>query len=280
MIFVKRDLSLIPEKVLKVAERAQRDLEALPPEERKEFIEKKSHVWRAFGRDLAKMSYGKCWYSESEDPQSFFDVDHFRPKKAAKRADGLEDDGYPWLAFSWENFRYSAGRSNRLSTDEATDTVVGKGSWFPLLEGSVKADWTLRCENQEAAVLLDPTRQQDVDLLDVNPEDGRACPSFTCIGPVKRERAQRSIEIYGLNLGNLISARKRAMRNVEEDYRMLMEICEADNDLAAVDLLRSKLRRATSPSAPYSRAARAKMYSLPYAAQFCAQAENELEALV
>lgn len=280
MIYVKRDPVLIPEKVLKVAERAQQQLEARPPEERKAFIEKKSHVWRAFGRYLAKMSYGKCWYSESDDPQSFFDVDHFRPKKAAKRANGVEDDGYPWLAFSWENFRYSAGRSNRLNTDEATEVVVGKGSWFPLLEGSVKANWNHRCEKQEAAVLLDPARQQDVDLLDVNPEDGRACPSFTCIGPVKRERVQRSIEIYGLNLGNLISARKRAMRNVEEDYRMLMEICAAGNDMVAVDRLRAKLRRATSPSAPYSRAARAKMHSLPYAAQFCAQAENELEVLV
>lgn len=158
--------------------------------------------------------------------------------------------------------------------------MVGKGSWFPLLEGSVKADWTHRCEKQEAAVLLDPTRQQDVDLLDVNPEDGRACYSLTCIGQLKRVRVQRSIEIYGLNLGNLISARKRVMRNVEEDYQSLMEICAAGNDMAAVDRLRTKLRRATSPSAPYSRAARAKMYSLPYAAQFCAQAENEIEVLV
>ena len=280
MIYVKRNPALIPEKVLKVAERTQQELEAQPLAERKAFIEKKSHVWRAFGRYLSKMSYGKCWYSESDDPQSFFDVDHFRPKKAAKRAEGIEDDGYPWLAFSWENFRYSAGRSNRLNTDEATEAVVGKGSWFPLLEGSVKADWTHRCEEHEAIVLLDPTRQQDVDLLDVNPDDGRACHSLTCIGQVKRERVRRSIEIYGLNLGNLISARKRAMRNVEEDYQTLMDICAADNDMAAVDRLRARLRRATSPSAPYSRAARAKMHSLPYAAQFCAQAEEELEALV
>ena len=86
MIYVKRNPALIPEKVLKVAERAQQELEALTAKyERKEFIGKKSHVWRAFARYLGKMSYGKCWYSESNDPQSFFDVDHFRPKKEAKR---------------------------------------------------------------------------------------------------------------------------------------------------------------------------------------------------
>ena len=95
MIYVKRNPDLIPEKILKVAERAQKELEKLPEAERKGFIEKKAPIWRAFSRYLEKMSYGKCWYSESNDPQSFFDVDHFRPKKEAKRAVGIADDGYP-----------------------------------------------------------------------------------------------------------------------------------------------------------------------------------------
>ncbi|EXI80340.1 MAG: hypothetical protein AW10_01846 [Candidatus Accumulibacter appositus] len=279
MIYVKRDPSLIPEKVLKVAERAQQTLESLMPNRRKAFIEQKAHIWRAFGRHLAKMSYGKCWYSESNDPQSFFDVDHFRPKKEAKRAEGVADDGYPWLAFSWENFRYSAGRSNRLNTDDATAAVLGKGSWFPLLEGSVRANWTNRCEDKESAVLLDPTNRDDVGLIEINSEDGRATPSVTCVGQAKQERAKRSIEIYGLNLGNLITARKRVMRDLQDDYLTLMEICSAGTDMAAVSRLQNKFRRATLPSAPYSRAARAKMHSLPYGPKFCAQPEDEPEAL-
>ena len=48
MIYVRRNSSLIPEKVLKVAERAQQTLEALPADERPAFIKKKAHVWRAF----------------------------------------------------------------------------------------------------------------------------------------------------------------------------------------------------------------------------------------
>lgn len=92
MIYVKRDPTLIPERVLKVAERAQAQLEILPPAERKGYIAKKAHVWRAFARYLFKMSHGKCWYSESNDPQSFFAVDHFRPKGEAKRTD-VELDG-------------------------------------------------------------------------------------------------------------------------------------------------------------------------------------------
>ncbi|MGO4519252.1 hypothetical protein AB4076_01435 [Dyella sp. 2RAF44] len=276
MIYVKRDPKLIPEKILKVAERAQKRLEELAPDARKDYIESKSHVWRSFARYLAKMSYGKCWYSESNDPQSFFDVDHFRPKKAARRTDATEDDGYPWLAFFWDNFRYSAGRSNRLSTDEVTGIVMGKGSWFPLLDGSAKADWDNRCEGREAPVLLDPTVCADVDLIDVNPADGRACASILCVGKVKQERATRSIEIYGLNLGNLISARKRTMRDVLANYQNLIDVVVAGNDMPAVERLRGQLRRATSSDAAYARAARAMLHSLPNGSFFCATAEDEI----
>src|SRR4029434_1678748 len=43
------------------------------------------------------MSYGKCWYSESLDPQSFFDVDHYRPKLEARRSNDVTYPGYEWL---------------------------------------------------------------------------------------------------------------------------------------------------------------------------------------
>lgn len=273
MIYVRCDTALVPKKLLDVAARAQQELEAKLPAERKAYIEKKAHIWRAFARYLAKMSYGKCWYSESNDPQSFFDVDHFRPKKAAKRSDTLEDDGYPWLAFSIENFRYSASRSNRLSTDEETEQVVGKGSWFPLLDGSPCATWDDRSLDHEQPVLLDPTVRSDVTLIDINPDDGRATPSLTCLGPRKQLRATKSIEIYGLNLGNLITARKRAMRQVSDDYQNLMDIVGAGNDMAAVDRLQSQLLCATTSSAPYARAARSKLIAMG-AGAFCSQPED------
>jgi hypothetical protein len=277
LIYVKCDPALIPQKVLDVAARAQAELEAKPEADRKAFIEKKGHVWRAFGRHLAKMSYGKCWYSESNDPQSFFDVDHFRPKKAAKRAAATEDDGYPWLAFSVENFRYSAGRSNRLSTDEVTEETVGKGSWFPLLDGSPCASWDDRCLNTELPVLLDPTVRSDVALIDINPDDGRAVASMTCLGATKQYRVNKSVELYGLNLGNLITARKRVMREVENHYKNLMDIVAANTDMTAVDRLQAQMREATASSAPYARAARAKMFAMG-AGVFCAQPEDTANA--
>lgn len=273
MIYVKRNPALIPEKILKVAERAQQTLEKLPEAERKAFIDKKAPIWRSFSRYLAKMSYGKCWYSESNDPQSFFDVDHFRPKKEAKRSEGIADDGYPWLAFSWDNFRYSAGRSNRLSKDETNDETRGKGSWFPLMAGSAIASWGIRCEQLEKPTLLDPTIRADVALIDVSPDDGRVEASRTCIGPEKQLRASKSIELFGLNLPRLVDARKIVLRDVQALHENLMDIIVAANDMPAIDRLQLQMINATHPRAAYSRAARAKLNSLG-AAMFCAQPED------
>jgi hypothetical protein len=273
VIYVRRDPALIPEKVLRVAERAQAELEALAPEKRAAFIEKKAHVWRAFARYLAKMSYGKCWYSESDCVQSFKDVDHYRPKKQAKRTDTESDDGYPWLAFSWDNFRLAAQRSNQINRDDDTDASVGKGAWFPLLQGSKRATWDDRCVDEEHPMLLDPTIQDDVKLVEINPDDGRAIPSLICVGPAKQTRVARSIELYGLNLGNLITARKRVMREAEAHYQNLMDIVGAAHDMAAIERLTAQMRTMTQPSAPYARAARSKLHSMG-AGAFCASPED------
>lgn len=274
MIYVKRDPSLIPEGLLKVAERAQAQLELLDPADRKGFIAKKTHVWRAFARHLAKMSYGKCWYSESNDPQSFFAVDHFRPKGEARRTEADQDEGYPWLAFSIDNFCLAAGRSNSVNKDEASDETVGKGSWFPLLVESPKAHWDNRCISDECPVLLDPTKPSDVDLIDINPDDGRAVPSLVCVGKTKQLRAGKSIELYGLNLGNLITARKRIMREVQDHYENLIELLADDKDRPAIERIQEQIKRATRGNAPYARAARAKLWQLPFGAQLCAKPED------
>lgn len=273
MIYVKRNPALIPEKILKVAERAQKELEELPAAKRKAFITRKSPIWRSFGRYLAKMSYGKCWYSESNDPQSFFDVDHFRPKNEAKRDGGIADDGYPWLAFSWDNFRYSAGRSNRLSKDEMTDETCGKGSWFPLLDGSVKADWNNRCEVAEAVLLLDPTVRDDLDLIAVDAV-GKIGPSWACAGPIKKYRVKRSVEIYGLNLPRLVGARAKVMRDIELAYQTLVEQLEEDKDSPALKRHKAQLREATMSDASFALAARSKLLSLPMGSFFCAAPED------
>jgi hypothetical protein len=126
-------------------------------------------------------------------------------------------------------------------------------------------------------VLLDPTVRSDVALIDINPDDGRAVASMTCLGATKQYRVNKSVELYGLNLGNLITARKRVMREVENHYKNLMDIVAANTDMTAVDRLQAQMREATASSAPYARAARAKMFAMG-AGVFCAQPEDTANA--
>jgi hypothetical protein len=270
LIYVKRDPALIPEKLLKVAERAQAKLAELPAAERVAFIKKKSHIWRAFKRYLRQMSYGKCWYSEAMAPQSPYDVDHFRPKSEARRSEILIDDGYPWLAFDWDNFRYSAELCNRPSKDEESGETVGKGSWFPLVEGSPIACWDDRCTKDERPLLLDPTRRSDVALIDVA-SDGLMKPVLTCVGTGKL-RVKTSIRCYGLNLPNLWEARKGAMDQVTERAETLLKSIEAANthepaaDAIPIEEQREALIKLALPRSPFSLAARAKLIELGLAA--------------
>lgn len=264
MIYVKRNPKMIPDKLLKVAGRAQATLEGLPANERVAFIKKKAHIWRAFKNCLREMSYGKCWYSESKDPQSFFDVDHFRPKSEAKRSTTETDDGYPWLAFDWDNFRYSAGRSNRLSKDEETRKTQGKSSWFPLIEGSPIACWDDRCIGDEKPMLLDPVNPNDMKLVVVG-SDGRVQPTRTCKGTAK-SRVLQTIKAYGLNLTNLKEARQDAMREVIEQVDQLMKCLEAADmaDIVVADALpiEDQCKAITAralPNKPYSLAAYAQL---------------------
>src|SRR5882724_7294129 len=39
-------------------------------------------IWRDLTEPLKRLSDGKCWYSESRNPASDKNVDHFRPKNA------------------------------------------------------------------------------------------------------------------------------------------------------------------------------------------------------
>lgn len=266
MIYVKRDPAKIPEKLIKVAEKAQATLEALPADQRVAFIKKKSHIWRAFKRYLRSMSYGKCWYSEAMGPQSPYDVDHFRPKSEAQRSETEKDDGYPWLAFDWDNFRYSAERSNRLSTDEETGETFGKSSWFPLVPGSDVACWDNRCIKQEKPLLLDPTEKADVALIDVG-SDGRMVPSKTCT-QAGAERVKASVRFYGLDLPDLLAARRQVMNDLGDEVNKLLMVIEGAmdseraNDPDLIELHRKTITGWTLPNRPFTLAARARLIEL------------------
>jgi hypothetical protein len=133
--------------------------------ERNEFIDKNSDHWGKLKPWLLALSGGKCWFTEARDIASHLDVEHFRPKKAARNARGPERDGYWWLAFDYMNFRIAGTVPNRK-----------KGAWFPLRRGSPSSSYGWRCEGDEVPHFLDPTNAHDVTLLAFD-EEGKAVPA-------------------------------------------------------------------------------------------------------
>src|SRR6202035_4546646 len=113
---------------------------------------------------LAAMSHQKCWYCEARQIRSDNAVDHFRPKSV-----------YPWLAFSYLNYRFSCTYCNSVRKNPETGETEGKGDKFALFNEGQRAT----CEeelDQERVMLLDPCSATDCAALDFR-LDGTACPS-------------------------------------------------------------------------------------------------------
>lgn len=134
-------------------------------EARNAMIDANSAHWSALKPWLLALSHGKCWFTEAREIASHVDVEHFRPKKAARNARGPERDGYWWLAFDYMNFRIAGTVPNRK-----------KGAWFPLRYGSPCSTYRRRCEGDEIQHFLDPTNAHDVGLLAFD-EEGKAVPA-------------------------------------------------------------------------------------------------------
>ena len=177
-------------------------------------------------------------------------------------------DGYPWLAFSWENFRLSAQRCNQINRDEDAHQTVGKGAWFPLMPNGMRATWCHRCIDDERPVLLDPTRIADVRLIEVT-ATGQMGASKFCLGEYERNRVSDSVKLLGLDLPGLRSARQRTMRLMQELLDQLQRtLSQAESGALASEFLATQLpidgqlnqlRRLTRPSEPYAAAARAQL---------------------
>ncbi len=118
--------------------------------------------WVAF-RSVFQAVFGeKCWYTESRNPGTDDDVDHYRPKGRIAERPG--HGGYWWEALHWRNFRLSCHRANRLRENPETGVTHGKGDRFPLLDEQER--WKRPSDVcRERPTLLDPTDPSDPPLL-------------------------------------------------------------------------------------------------------------------
>lgn len=155
-------------------------------EDRNAFIDANRDHWSALKPWLEALSSRKCWFSEVRQPYAHYDVEHFRPKKEAKTEGQAARDGYWWLAFDYMNFRLCGNVGNRK-----------KGGWFPLNVGSQCSTYAHRCEDSEAALLLDPIDAADVALLAFD-EEGKAVP-VPGASPWERTRVTESVKCLKLD---------------------------------------------------------------------------------
>jgi hypothetical protein len=128
-----------------------------------------------------------------------------------------------------------------MTSDEIGGTRGGKGTHFPLLEGSVRATAEKRNLGREYPIILDPMRRADVDCL-MFLVDSKACPRCTeDEDAVAFHRTKKSIKILHLNHGRLRKARGQICNQVAEAiergdlaYRNYLEIRSSSSDVILV----------------------------------------------
>lgn len=262
MIFIDLFGNPPPKELLEEGEKLTQKLISLPPEERNKFIDEHSDYWTRLKPYYSALSNGKCWYTEAKNISSHYHMDHFRPKKktvALKKDCSIKTtnnaESYWWLAFDWENYRFSSSIPN-----------TSKGNYFPLMIGTVaaktKADVSL-----EWPGLLDPTDATDVALITFG-EDGKVYPACSDDIP-DADRVRITTRVYNLDYVGLIDARKEIQQTCK---RLIQEIKKCQKDYVAThsttyrDMYKSKiieLQNMTKPDADLSAVARNYIKSQP-----------------
>jgi uncharacterized protein (TIGR02646 family) len=210
----------------------------------------KPFPFKAYSRDevkqaLAQLFHGKCAYCENRYAATQpVDVEHWRPKQRVIDEHGREVLGYYWLAADWSNLLPSCIDCNRERRQEVLPTgevrLLGKGERFPLRRGSKRARKPDE-ERLEDPLLLNPCEPS---------HNVERQLEFTDKGVVRprrradRERAQASIEVYGLNRSALVQERleiitlmQQRMRSIEVLIRFLRRKLEPEARLIIQDLL-------------------------------------------
>lgn len=189
-------------------------------------------VWSPFKANFINSFGDKCWYSEVPRINTDFNVDHFRPKGAVKKAKetyavrivaGVAEkhSGYWWLAFEAKNYRYACQYANQPRDNG------GKHDYFPLLDENTRV-WnqsSFAAHAAETPKLLDPCNLIDVGLLSFDKSPGMAHSRFDQTAfPELYARVQVSSKCYNLNHKTVRDERIKVINNVKGDLKLLEAI--------------------------------------------------------
>lgn len=247
--------------------------------DKNQFIDDNRGFWSLLKTHLPNND--KCWYSESKESVSVYEIEHFRPTKGTMRTKSVlkilksfveasridwvaatknKGGGYWWLAFNHKNYRNCGRKINNI-----------KSTRFPLKELSFIAYKEGDDYSQEEIFLLDPTNEYDPALLTFDP-DGKARPSIADVTSFDYLRAFVSIEVYGLNaIEPLVKHREskwgecyKAIKRATEKYSELEEAVDEGNLVSYrryfdefMDFIQNDLKPAINPSSEFSAVAKA-----------------------
>lgn len=256
----------LPNEWVQQAVQATKALATAQPHHRSAQVNARNQVWKDVKEILKSASQGKCWYCESLEIRSDNAVDHFRPKNAVAECPGHE--GYWWLAFKWENYRFCCTFCNSRRIDQMTGQGGGKVDHFPLKDELHRAKTPNDNLDDEEPMLLDPCSPADPGLLWFD-ETGQATPNPVCGDPTSYpvQRAVASIGFYHLNHSGVVDQRKvvcSEIRNrVADADRYFIKYMNGDGTArAAFAGVVSELKSKLATSARYSATARAMLMGL------------------
>ncbi|PQJ40107.1 hypothetical protein BTN99_20190 [Vibrio campbellii] len=165
----------------------------------------------------------KCWYTETPQIGTDFDVDHYWPKGRVKLADGEvlkrneeQHPGYWWKAFDIDNYRYSCIYANRSREDG------GKVDHFPLADESSRAwDEAANCD-YEYRIILDPCSLEDVQLMSFEIETCKVASVFTEEeNKHAYDRVKLSKKLLNLDEASIVSERMESVKDIKNALQVI-----------------------------------------------------------
>jgi uncharacterized protein (TIGR02646 family) len=192
---------------------------------------------------LIRAQQGKCAFCESQVRHiAHGDVEHYRPKGGVRQSetDPLDQPGYFWLAYGWENLFFACQLCNQSF----------KKNLFPLVDPTRRARSHVDDLAAEQPMLIHPADEEPSAFIGFRDE-----MAF----PIDDDpRARTTIEVLGLNREELAEFRLDHLAPFEL-LREALPLLPADSEEARD--IQALFEQAVLPSAQYSSMIRALLES-------------------
>lgn len=215
---------------------------------RERIIRANQKHWSELKTWLESLNHQKCWFSDTKDKFSYYEVEHFRPKsKLRRKKRSPKEDGYWWLAFAWRNFRVCGKVGN-----------IKKGIFFPLQPNSPISKYKGLSTDNELNTILDPVCKSDTELVSFDETGSLVAVSDAT--SYETSRVEETVRLLHLDYPKLVEARKHTWSRCWDLIKECREIAKEEigpSEQSRIDDKKHELRRMVAPNEELSEVARA-----------------------